>query len=62
MHGLGGYPIGEKGAEVETPVNSVLNYGANGTCALVLALSHMKIESNGCRAHMFQGFHFKVIQ
>ena len=57
MHGLGGYPIGEKGAEVESPFNSILNHGADGTCALVLAVSYTKIESNGYRAHMFQRFH-----
>ena len=33
-----GYPIGEKGIEVESPFNSVLNHGADGTCALVLAV------------------------
>ena len=39
-----GYPIGEKGTEVENPFTSVLNYGADGTCALVLAVSHMLLE------------------
>jgi hypothetical protein len=36
-----GYPVGEKGTEVERPFTSVLNYGADGTCALVLAVRHM---------------------
>ena len=46
MHGQGGYPIGEKGTEVESPFNSVLNHGADGTCARVLAVSYMKIKNN----------------
>merc|ERR1712070_932851 len=54
-----GYPIVEKGAEVESPFNYIFNHGADGTRALVLAVSYMKIESNGYRAHMFQGFHSK---
>jgi len=36
-----GYPLGEAGTEVERPFTSVLNYGADGTCALVLAVRHM---------------------
>ena len=43
-HVQGGYPIGEKGTEVENPFNSVLNYGADGTCALVMAVSYMLNE------------------
>ena len=46
MQVQGGYPIGEKGTEVENPFNSVLNYGADGTCALVLAVRHM-LEEKG---------------
>ena len=38
----------------------MLNRGDVGTCALVLAVSYMKMESNGCRAHMLQGFHSKI--
>merc|ERR1719240_1441880 len=40
----GGYPIGASGTEVENPFNSVLNYGADGTCALVLGVSYMLNE------------------
>ena len=62
MQVQGGYPIGEKDIEVESPFNSVLNQGAHGTCTLVLAVSYMKIESNRYRAHMFQGFHSRIAQ
>ena len=57
-----GYPMGEKGIEVESPFNSVLNHGADGTCALVLTVSYMKIKSNEYRPHMCQGFHSRIAQ
>ena len=41
-----GYPLGQTGTEVERPFTSVLNYGADGTCALVLAVRHM-LEEKG---------------
>ena len=62
MQVQGGYPIGEKGIEVESPFYSVLNQGAHGTCTLVLAVSYMKTESNEYGAHMFQGFDSRIIQ
>ena len=48
----GGYPIGEKGIEVESPFNSVLNHGADGTCALVLAVHWSQALRRHCHLAM----------